>query len=73
MASPDESIFDWVQLNYQNVENKRIPPITWKIPKKIKEQWERERRQQQLGYAVVMMSTLRRKFYDRTNRPKRNS
>lgn len=73
MASPDESWSDWVQINYVNLENRRVQPITYKFPQHILDEWEARARRARLGSLVVMMSKLRRDFYARTNRAKRDT
>lgn len=68
MDSKEESWSDWVQLNYQNSDNKRIKPITYKFPQYILDEWARIAARQRVGQMVVMYSQLRRKFNARTGR-----
>lgn len=60
MASPAEQTWsDWVQLNYVNIENKRIKPITVRIPKEVLDLHPDPIAP---PITAIMMSRLRRSF-----------
>ena len=52
---------DWVQLNYVNLENKRVKPVTLHIPEEVLARFPDPYKPPVM---VIMMSQLRRKFND---------
>jgi hypothetical protein len=52
---------DWVKLNYVNLENNRIKPVTIHIPQSVLDEFPEPYKPPVM---VVMMSQLRRKFND---------
>lgn len=53
-----------VRYKYEDLKSRYIDPIAIDWPQETLDKWELEERLKRPAFSVVMMSTLRRKFYE---------